>query len=266
MKEREEAKIIDETELVPTEPVTVILSEKGWVRTAKGHDIEPGTLNYRTGDEFKAASQGRSNQLVVFIDSTGRCYSLPAHSLPSARSLGEPVSSRLNPPDGASYEGVMLGTPYTHYLLASDAGYGFIAKLDDLYTKNKSGKAIVSVPKHAGILTPAPVNDYENDLIAAVSSIGRLLVFQIKELPVLGKGKGLKIIQIPAAKLKTREEYVVAMTTLSEDADLIITAGQRKFVLKNKDLEKYTGERGRRGNMLPRGYRQVKRIEPLSKE
>ena len=266
LQEREEAKVINETELVPTEPVTVILSEKGWARTAKGHDIEPETLNYRTGDEFKAASQGRSNQIAVFIDSTGQCYSLPAHSLPSARSLGEPVSSRLNPQDGASFEGVMLGTPDSLYLLGSDAGYGFVAKLDDLYTKSKSGKSIVSVPNYAGILIPAPVNDYKTDSIAAVSSIGRLLVFPVNELPILGKGKGLKVIQIPPAKLKTRDEYVVAMTVLPKDADLIITAGQRKLTLKAKDLENYTGERGRRGNMLPRGYRHVKRIEPLSIE
>ncbi|MEE9551956.1 MAG: DNA topoisomerase IV subunit A [Gammaproteobacteria bacterium] len=261
LKEREEAKAMDETDLVPTEPVTVILSAKGWARAAKGHDIDPGTLNYRSGDEFKTASQGRSNQSVVFVDSTGRCYSLPAHSLPSARSLGEPVSSRLNPPDGATFEGAMLGTADSVYLLGSDAGYGFMAKLEDLYTKNKNGKRIISVTKSAKVLTPALVHDIDSDLIAAVTSSGRLLVFPIKELPLLGKGKGLKIIQIPPAKLKTREEFVVAIISIPEDASLLISSGQRGLTLKQKDLEHYFGERGRRGNMLPRGYRNVSGIK-----
>ncbi len=262
LKEREEAKAIDETNLVPTEPVTVILSAKGWMRSAKGHDVDPETLNYRTGDEFKSAGQGRSNQLAVFLDSTGRCYSLAAHTLPSARSLGEPVSSRLNPPEGASFAGVMLGDPDAHYLLGSDAGYGFIATLEDLYTKNKSGKVVVSKPKAAEILCPAPISDIETDFIAAISSLGRLLIFPINELPVLSKGKGLKIIQIPPAKLKTREEYVIVIAALSEDASLTIIAGQRKLTLKQKDIEHYLGERGRRGSLLPRGYRNVKRIFP----
>ena len=259
IKERDEAKAIDETELVPTEPSTVILSSKGWVRAAKGH-IDPETLNYRSGDEFISAGKGRSNQLSVFIDSTGRCYTLPVHTLPSARSLGEPVAGRLNPPEGASFAGVMLGDPADNYLLGSDAGYGFIAKLGDLYTKNKSGKSVLSKPAAAQVLCPAPVFNIKTDLVAAVSSIGRLLVFPVSELPTLGKGKGMKIIQIPPAKLKTREEYVVAITVMAEDIPLTIIAGQRKLILKSRDIENYMGERGRRGNLLPRGYRNVKRI------
>jgi len=156
----------------------------------------------------------------------------------------------------------MLGDPEAHYLLGSDAGYGFIATLEDLYTKNKSGKVVVSKPKAAEILCPAPISDIETDFIAAISSLGRLLIFPINELPVLSKGKGLKIIQIPPAKLKTREEYVIVIAALSEDASLTIIAGQRKLTLKQKDIEHYLGERGRRGSLLPRGYRNVKRIFP----
>lgn len=261
LKEREEAKAISEIDLIPTEAVTVILSEKGLVRAAKGHDIVPEELAYRPGDGFKSAAYGRSNQNAVFLDSTGRCYALPAHLLPSARSLGEPVASRLNPPEGASFEGVMMGLPDSHYLLASDSGYGFIARLDDLITKNKSGKSIVPVPKGAKILTPAAVNDLNSGLVAAVSSAGHFLVIQASELPVLPRGKGLKMINIPPAKLKAREEYVVAVTVIPAGSCLTVFAGQRKLVLKPKDIAAYTGERGRRGNLLPRGYRNVSRLK-----
>jgi len=255
--EREEAQAIDETKLIPTEDVSVILSNKGWVRAAKGHDIDLNSLNYRAEDSFKCLATGRSNQNTVFIDSTGRCYTLPTHSLPSARSHGEPVSSNLNPPDGATFEGVMLGDGSKLYLLASDAGYGFIIKLEDMVTKNKNGKAIVNLPKESKILPPVVVNDHETDLIAAVSTIGRLLVFQLSELPLLGKGKGLKILQIPPAKLKVRKEYVVSMTVLPVRSTLAIKSGQRHLKLKPADIKHYMGARGRRGNMLPRGFRNI---------
>ncbi len=255
--EREGAQAIDETKLIPTEDVSVILSNKGWVRAAKGHDIDPDSLNYRVEDAFKCMATGRSNQSTVFIDSTGRCYTLPTHSLPSARSHGEPVSSKLNPPDGATFEGVMLGEGDKLYLLASDAGYGFVAKLEDLMTKNKNGKAIVNLPKESLILPPVIVNQYNTDLIAAVSTIGRLLIFQLNELPLLARGKGLKIIQIPPAKLKTREEYVMAMTVVPVNTILTIQSGQRHLNLKPADIKHYMGERGRRGNMLPRGFRNI---------
>ena len=260
LKQREEAKAIDETALIPTEPVTVILSGNGWVRSAKGHDIDPEALNYRAGDSFKAAVCGRSNQSALFLDSTGRCYSIPVRQLPSARSLGEPVASRLNPPEGASFEGVMLGAPDDIYLLGSNAGYGFLAKLEDLYTRNKNGKAIITIPKGGTVMIPSPVTSMKEDRIAAVSSSGRLLVIQASELPLLAKGKGLKIINIPSAKYKNREEYVVAIIAVPQDCSLNITAGQRKLVLKPAELENYAGERGRRGNMLPRGYRNVNRL------
>tara|TARA_R110002072_G_scaffold97995_2_gene215729 strand:- start:13641 stop:15899 length:2259 start_codon:yes stop_codon:yes gene_type:complete len=265
LKEGVEAKAIDETSLVPTEPVTIILSDKGWVRAAKGHEVDPETLNYKSGDSYKQASLGRSNQSAVFLDSSGRCYSLPAHSLPSARSLGEPISARLTPPDGVTFEGVMAGDPASVYLVASDAGYGFMLKLEDVYTKNRNGKAVISVPSGANVLAPSKVNDIENDWVAAVSSIGRMLMFPISELTLLPKGKGLKIIQIPPAKLKTREEYVVAMTTMSETDNLLIHAGKKHMTMKSTDQEYYIGERGRRGNMLPRGYRNVDRIVAVPK-
>ena len=247
--------------LIPTEPVTIVLSEKGWVRAAKGHEVDPETLNYKSGDGFKQASMGRSNQQAVFIDSSGRCYSLPAHSLPSARSLGEPISARLTPPDGVTFEGVMAGDPESVYLVGSDAGYGFMVKLEDVYTKNRNGKAIISVPKESKVLAPSRVNDLENDWVAAVSNIGRMLMFPLSELTLLPKGKGLKIIQIPPAKLKTREEYVVAMTTMGEEDNLVIYTDKKHKVMKSDEQEYYIGERGRRGNMLPRGFRSVIRLK-----
>jgi topoisomerase-4 subunit A len=261
--EREEAQAIDETKLIPTEDVSVMLSSKGWVRAAKGHDIDPNSLNYRAEDSFKCSATGRSNQNTVFIDSTGRCYTLPTHSLPSARSHGEPVSSKLNPPDGATFEGVMLGEGDKLYLLASDAGYGFVIKLEDMVTKNKNGKAVVNLPKASKVIQPVAVNNYKTDLIVAVSTIGRLLAFELNELPLLAKGKGLKIIQIPPAKLKAREEYVVAMTVIPDGATLAIQSGQRQLKLKPADIEHYMGERGRRGNMLPRGFRNISGMQAI---
>ena len=265
IKEAKEAKVIDEKSLITSEPVTIVLSEKGWVRAAKGHDIDPTSLNYKSGDNFKQMSQGKTNQLAVFIDSSGRCYSLPSHSLPSARSFGEPVSARLTPPDGVSFEGVMTGTPDTVYLLAADSGYGFMIKLKDIYTKNRNGKLILKVPENSNVLLPTKVNDIENDWVAAVSSIGRLLMFPISELTLLTKGKGLKIIQIPPAKLKTREEYVVAMTAMGETDNLTIFTNKRHTVLKADEHEKFIGERGRRGAMLSRNFRNVIRISSETK-
>ncbi|HLB29991.1 MAG TPA: DNA topoisomerase IV subunit A [Gammaproteobacteria bacterium] len=258
---RTEARAIDETELTPTEPVTVILSEKGWVRAAKGHDIDPESLNYRAGDGFKQAARGRSNQLAVFLDSTGRCYAIPAHLLPSARSLGDPLSSFVNPPDGASFEGVMLGDAEAAYVLATNAGYGFRVKQEDLHTRNKNGKVVLSVPSGARVLAPAIIASAALDCIAAVSTSGRLLVTALNELPVLAKGKGLKIIQIPPARLKAREEFVAALCVYSTGDSLLLHSGKRQLTLKPAVLENFRGERGRRGNLLPRGFRQISRIE-----
>ena len=260
IKEAIEAKTIDENSLISSEPLSIILSNKGWVRSGKGHDIDPDTLNYKSGDGFKQIAYGKMNQLAVFLDSKGRCYSLPSHTLPSARSYGEPVSARLNPPDGVSFDGVMTGDEDTIYLLATDSGYGFMIKLEDVYTKNRNGKAILKVPNNANVLLPSKVNDIKNDWVAAVTSIGRMLMFPISELTLLPKGKGLKIIQIPPAKFKSREEYVVAITTMGETDNLIIHTDKRRTIMKENEQEYYIGERGRRGNMLKRGYRNVTRI------
>jgi len=258
---RAEARAIDENELVPTEQVTVILSQQGWVRAAKGHEIDADTMNYRAGDGFKRAGRGRSNQLAVFIDSTGRCYSIAAHNLPSARGLGDPLSSFVDPPEGATFEGVMIGEPDSVFMLASDAGYGFMARLADLYAKNKKGKLVLNVPKGAGVLAPVQVKDAEHDYIAAVTSIGRLLVTDINGFPMLSRGKGLKYIQIPPAKLKSREEYVSAVCIFSEGQTLTLHSGKRFLSLKPDILDTFYGERARRGNLLPRGFRQVSRLE-----
>ena len=261
--QRQEARAIDESSLIPTEAVTVVLSEKGWVRAAKGHEIDAEALSYRAGDSFKQAGRCRSNQYAVFMDSTGRCYSLPCHLLPSARGLGDPLSSHVSPPDGATFEGVITGEAEQIYMLASDAGYGFMAKVEDLYVKNKKGKVVLNVPKSAQVLKPVLVSDPEEDFLVAVTSIGRLLVTDINEFPILAKGKGLKFIQIPPAKLKTREEYVVGISVFSEGDSLTLYSGKRHLTLKPDIIDGFYGERGRRGNMLPRGFRQVSHIETI---
>jgi len=258
--ERAAAQAIAETELIPTEPVTVVLSTQGWVRAAKGHDIDARTLGYKAGDAYQAEARGRSNQLAVFLDSSGRCYSLPAHTLPSARSQGEPLTGRLQTPAGVSFAGVMLGNPDDLYLLASDAGYGFVARLSDLYSKNKTGKLVLSLPKGAAVLAPARVTDLHSDRVAAVTREGHLLLHPLAELPQLARGKGIKIIGMPAARRAERTEFVVAVTTLPAGAHLTLYAGQRHLTLKPADLACYQAERGRRGLKLPRGLQRVERM------
>lgn len=258
--ERAAAQAMDETELIPTEPVTVVLSGKGWVRAAKGHDMDPLALGYKAGDSFKAEAKGRSNQLVVFMDSTGRSYSLSAHTLPSARGQGEPLTGRLQPPEGANFTGVTMGNPDDLCLVSSDAGYGFVARLEDLYAKNKAGKAVLTVPKNAQVLSLATVINYENDYVAAVTLQGHLLVHPLRELPKLAKGKGVKMIGIPSARFTSREEYVVAVAALAPGQSLVVYSGQRHLTLKPADLAHYQGERGRRGLKLPRGFQRVDRL------
>lgn len=254
---RAEAKALSENELMPTEPVTVVLSEKGWVRCAKGHDIDATGLSYKAGDGFKTAAMGRSNQFSVFIDSTGRSYSVPSHTLPSARGQGEPLTGRLTPPPGASFECVLLPDDEALYVIASDAGYGFVVKGEDLQAKNKAGKALLSLPNGAKVLAPRPVLDRENNWLAAVTTEGRLLIFKVADLPQLGKGKGNKIIGIPGERVASREEYVTDLAVISDGATLVLQAGKRTLSLKGDDLEHYKGERGRRGNKLPRGFQRV---------
>ncbi|HGM5582089.1 TPA: DNA topoisomerase IV subunit A [Pseudomonas putida] len=255
--ERAEAKALSENELMPTEPVTVVLSEKGWVRCAKGHDIDATGLSYKAGDGFKAAAAGRSNQFAVLIDSTGRSYSLAAHSLPSARGQGEPLTGRLTPPPGATFECVLLPDDDALYVVASDAGYGFVVKGEDLQAKNKAGKGLLSLPNGAKVMTPRPVADREQDWLAAVTTEGRLLVFKVADLPQLGKGKGNKIIGVPGDRVASREEFVTDLAVIAEGSTLVLQAGKRTLSLKPDDLEHYKGERGRRGSKLPRGFQRV---------
>jgi topoisomerase-4 subunit A len=254
---RSEAKALSETDMLPTEPVTVVLSEKGWVRCAKGHDIDATGLSYKAGDGFKLAAPGRSNQYVVFIDSTGRSYSLAAHTLPSARGQGEPLTGRLQPPPGATFDCVLLPDDEALYVIGSDAGYGFVVKGEDLQAKNKAGKALLSLPAGAQVVPPKLLASREQDWLAAVTTEGRLLVFPIRDLPQLGKGKGNKIIGIPGDRVASREEFMTGLAVLPVGATLVLQAGKRTLSLKPDDLEHYKGERGRRGNKLPRGFQRV---------
>ena len=257
LAEREEAKAFSELELISADPITVVLSEKGWIRGAKGHDIDPTSLSYKSGDGFKLAVRGRSNQPAVILDSTGRAYSVPAHNLPSARGQGEPVTGRINPPSGATFEGLMMGDEDQLYLLASDAGYGFVAKLGDLQTKNKAGKAALSLPKGGEVLQPVPILGPEGASVVAITNEGRMLVFPLSDLPQLARGKGNKIIGIPGARVQSREEFVVGVQVMVEKEVLVVHAGKRHINLKFSELEHYRGERGRRGNKLPRGFQKV---------
>ena len=258
---RDEAKAYSETDLLTSDPVTVVLSEKGWIRAAKGHDVDAVSLNYKSGDSYKFSARGKSNQHAILLDSTGRSYALAAHTLPSARGQGEPATSKINPPSGATFEGLIMGDDSQEVLLASDAGYGFISSIADLFTKNKAGKASLSLPKGGRVLPPVIIDDLSHSWLSSVTNEGRLLVFPLSELPVLVKGKGNKIINIPSARVQSRDEYVVALNVLMEDQALKIFSGKRHLQLKFKDLEHYQGERGRRGNKLPRGFQKVDAVE-----
>jgi topoisomerase-4 subunit A len=262
---RKEAQAMSETEILPTEPVTVVLSTKGWVRSAKGHEVDPKSLSYKAGDEFLSSALGRSNQPAIFFDSTGRAYSLPTHTLPSARGQGEPLTGRLNPPPGAEFNGVILGEPDQKFVLASDAGYGFIVTLEEMYGKNRGGKILLSVPKGSRSLTPRLVNNLDNAFVAAVSNTGHLLVFLLKELPLLPKGKGNKIMTIPSAKVLSREEFIVDIAILQPAQMLGLNSGNKQLKLKATDWKHYIGERGRRGNKLPRGYQKVDSLVVIDK-
>ena len=250
--EREEAKMISESDMTPAEPVTVILSEMGWVRCAKGHDIDPKSLSYKAGDSYLAHACGKSNQAVVFIDSTGRSYALDPLSLPSARSQGEPLTGKLNLPTGATIEYVVMASEQQELLMASDAGYGFICKFEDLIARNKAGKALISLPENAKVLKPKTLIN-STALVVAITSAGRMLIFPAQDLPVLSKGKGNKMITIPAANAKDRSELLTKLLLISDQASLEFYSGKRKIVLKPEDLQKFRAERGRKGSTLPRG-------------
>lgn len=258
---RQAAQALDVTAVIGSEPVTIILSEKGWVRAAKGHDIDPETLAYRSGDSFLGAVPGRSNQPAYFIDSTGRSYSVPAHELPSARSQGEPLTGRLNPPAGAMFVQVTAGGDEEHLVLASSHGYGFITQFKELYSKNRGGKALLTLPEGAEVLLPARVLDVASDRIAVITLEGRLLVFPAADLPILNKGKGNKLIQIAPDALGSGADRVVQVIGLPSGRGLKVLAGKRHLTISPSDLSLYEGQRARRGNPLPRGFQRVDRVE-----
>ena len=258
---REEARAFSETELLVSEPVTVVLSEKGWIRSAKGHDVDGASLSYKSGDRFLCAARGRSNQSVVLLDSTGRTYSLAVHNLPSARGQGEPVTGRLNPPSGAGFVSVIMGDDSQQVLMATDAGYGFMANLADLHSKNRAGKTTLTIPRGGRVIKPVAISDRENSLVVAVSNEGRMLAFPLAELPRLARGKGNKILSIPSSRVQSREEFMVAVAVVTPAQQLLVFSGKRHLNIRASDLEHYRGERGRRGNKLPRGFQKVDRVE-----
>ncbi|EKO3557409.1 DNA topoisomerase IV subunit A [Vibrio metschnikovii] len=259
--ERAEAKALTERDLMPNEMITVVISEKGWVRHAKGHEVDCHSLNYKSGDNYLAHACGKSNQQVAFLGSDGRSYSLEAHTLPSARGQGEPITGRLNITEGSSIRQVIMGEDDQLWLVGSDAGYGFVCKGSDLLSKNRSGKALVNLPNNSELLAPQAVNDLQHDEILAVTNQGRMLLFPIKDLPQLSKGKGNKIINIPSAKAKAREEVVSHLLAIPSGSSITLYAGKRKLGLKPTDLDNFRGERGRRGALLPRGLQRVTQIE-----
>ena len=259
--QRETAAAMDESELTPSEPVTIVLSEKGWVRAAKGHEIDPATLNYKAGDSFRDAVRLRSNQQAAFMDSAGRVYSLAAHTLPSARGQGEPLTGRFSPPAGSMFVSALGGDPDQWWLLASDAGYGYITQGSNLMANKKAGKVLLSLPKGARVLKASAITNKETDRVVAVTSEGRMLVIPVSDLPELNRGKGNKIIGIPAKRVAAREEFVVAVLSVPEAGKVRLYSGKRYLNLKSADLNAYEGERGRRGNKLPRGFQKVDGLE-----
>ncbi len=258
--QRDAAQAISENELVPSEPVTVVLSKKGWIRSAKGHDVEAGALSYRDGDGLLQAVKGRSTQQVAFLDSTGRSYSALAHTLPSARGNGDPLSGRFSPPAGASFVGVAVAENEARYVLASSYGYGFVTKFENFTGRNKAGKTLLN-PGDGDVLPPAPVTDAKTDWVVSITSAGHLLAFPLTQLPELDKGKGNKLIQIPPAKLKSGDEKVIALASVRNGGELTVYSGKQKLVLSWRDLQAYEGTRASRGNLLPRGFTKVDRVE-----
>jgi topoisomerase-4 subunit A len=262
--EREEAKAFSELELTTADPLTIVLSEKGWIRAAKGHDIDPASLSYKSGDGFRFAARGKSNLPTVVLDSTGRAYTLPTHQLPSARGQGEPLTGSINPPSGATFEGLLTGAEGDRYLLASDAGYGFVVQLGQLQAKNKAGKAVLTLPKGAQVLPPASIAEGEEPLVVVATNEGRMLVFPLADLPEMARGKGNKLIGIPSARAAAREEFVAGLCVVTEGDTLQVTSGGHYRNFKWSELEHFRGERGRRGSKLPKGYQRVTRLEVVA--
>ena len=258
--ERAASNPLDESALIPAERVTVVLSQKGWIRAAKGVDVDVHSLNYRTGDAYQAHVVGKSNQLVLFVDLEGRCYALPAHSLPSARSQGEPLSGHFKTPDGAQFAGLMMGTEEDLFLMASSAGYGFVCKFSDMTARSRSGKAVLSVPQGAMALAPVRVRDAEHDRVVAISSQGRMLVIPVAELPVLSKGRGKKVIDVRHGK-SDKEESMCAVAVVKDAESITLHAGQRIKKMGRQEIDTYAGARAKRGTLLSKGYRSINAIE-----
>ncbi|WP_159226997.1 DNA topoisomerase IV subunit A [Pantoea sp. 18059] len=260
LREREEAKALSETELVPSEPVTIVLSQMGWVRSAKGHDIDPAGLSYKAGDSYLAAARGKSNQPVAFIDSTGRSYTLDPTSLPSARGQGEPLTGKLTPPPGAVVEQVLMEPDDQRLLMASDAGFGFICTFSDLVSRNRAGKALLTLPENARVMTPMAVH-HEDDMLLAITQAGRMLMFPVGELPQMSKGKGNKIISIPSAEAAAGQDKLAWLMILPPGSAITLHVGKRKMLLRSEELQKFRADRGRRGTLLPRGLQKIDRVE-----
>lgn len=246
-----------EEDLIGNEPITVVLSEKGWMRAARGHDTDPQELSYRSGDKYGHAARGRTNDVLVVLDSFGRSYAVAPHTLPSARGQGEPLTGRFKPAAGARFVGLAMGSGSTRVLLASDAGYGFVGSLEEMTTKNKAGKACLSVPKGGTALPPVVVNLETQQQVVAVTNQGRMLIFPLTEVPELSRGKGNKLLNVPSATFKAGEEFLVAVKVVGHNDDLLVVAGLRHLRMKPKDLRNYVGERARRGRKLPRGFQRV---------
>ena len=261
---REEARAFSELELTTADPLTIVLSEKGWIRAAKGHDIDPTALSYKSGDGFRFAAKGKSNLPTVVLDSTGRAYTIPTHQLPSARGQGEPLTGRINPPSGATFEGLLTGQEGDRFLLASDAGYGFVVQFAQLQAKNKAGKALLTLPKNARVLSPAAISGASECWVVVATNEGRMLVFPLNDVPELARGKGNKLIGIPSARAAAREEFVVGLCVVSEGDTLQVTSGGHYRNFKWSELEHFKGERGRRGSKLPKGYQRVSHVAVVS--
>lgn len=260
LQERSEAKAISETDLVPSEPVTIVLSQMGWIRAARGHDIDPTGLSYKAGDSYLASAKGKSNQPVSVIDSTGRSYTLDPSTLPSARGQGEPITGKITPPPGATVQQMLMEPDETQLLMASDAGYGFICTFADLQSRTKSGKALLTLPDQAKVMTPQVI-DPAKDQLLVITEAGRMLMFSVKDLPQLSKGKGNKIISIPSADFVAGKDKLLWLLLLNEQSSVTLYVGKRKLKLRSEELQKFKAERGRKGTLLPRGLQRIDRVD-----
>ena len=260
LQERSEAKAISETDLVPSEPVTIVLSQMGWIRAARGHDIDPTGLSYKAGDSYLTSAKGKSNQPVSVIDSTGRSYTLDASTLPSARGQGEPITGKITPPPGATVQQVLMEPDETKILMASDAGYGFICTFADLQSRTKSGKALLTLPDQAKVMTPQVI-DPAKDQLLVITEAGRMLMFSVNDLPQLSKGKGNKIVSIPSADFTAGKDKLLWLLLLNEASSVTLYVGKRKLKLRSEELQKFKAERGRKGTLLPRGLQRIDRVD-----